>query len=130
MRIPKAIAALGVLVALAACNGGPTAVAGSCVNTPVVQANGAVFTTRGPAAAAEAGAVVAVVARERGCDTPVITVSDSAAPRPRAPWVDGDAFLLGVGTRLYARVGSEPGTELVAERTPGEWVRLAVKGVD
>ncbi len=130
MRISKPIAALGILVALAACNGGPTAVAGLCVNSPVVHANGAVFTTRGPATAADAGAVVAVVARERGCDTPVITVADSAPPRPRAPWVDGDAFLLSVGTRLYSRVGSEPGTELVAERTPGEWVRMAVKGVE
>ncbi len=130
MRVSTSIAPLGILVALAACNAGPTAVAGSCVNSPVVQANGAVFTTRGPATAAEAGAVVAMVARERGCDTTVVTVADSAAPRPRAPWVDGDAFLLSVGTRLYARVGSEPGTELVAERTPGEWVRMVVKGVE
>jgi hypothetical protein len=132
MRITTSAAALGILIAMAACAGGLTTPSGLCTGEPVVQANGAVFMARGPATAAEAGALFSVVARERiGCDDVVITVTDSAAPRRRHdPWVDGDASMLRAGTELYERVGSVPGTELVAQRAPGEWVRLAVKGVE
>lgn len=132
MRISTYVAALGTLLAVAACTGGVTTPAGLCTGEPVVRANGAVFTARGPATAAEAGALFSVVARERtGCDDVIITVADSAAPRRRHdPWVDGDASMLKAGTELYQRVGGVPGQELVAQRAPGEWIRLAVQGIE
>jgi hypothetical protein len=132
MRISTSVAALGILLAVAACNGGVTTPSGLCTGDPVVRANGAVFTTRGPATAAEAGALFSVVTRERtGCNDVVVTVADSAAPRSRHdPWVDGDASMLRAGTELYQRVGGVPGQEIVAQRSPGEWVRLAVQGIE
>lgn len=132
MRITTSVAALGILLAAAACNGGVTTPVGLCTGEPVVRANGATFTTRGPATAAEAGALFSVVARERtGCDDVIITVADSAAPRQRQdPWVDGDASMLRAGTELYQRVGGVPGKELVAQRASGEWVRLAAQGIE
>lgn len=131
MRISTFVPVLAALLALA-CEGGVTTPSGLCSGQPVVRANGATFTARGPATAAEAGALFAVVARERtGCNDVIIIVTDSAAPRRRAdPWVDGDASMLRVGTELYERVGGVPGQELVAQRAPGDWVRLAVPGVD
>lgn len=133
MRIPSSVAALGILVALAACGkGGVTTPSGLCIGDPVLRANGANYIGRGPATAAEAGALVTVVARERSsaCNDVIITVADSAAPRRRHdPWVDGDASMLRVGTQVYERVGGVPGQELVAQRSPGEWVRLVVQGV-
>jgi hypothetical protein len=130
MRITTPVAALGILVAMAACTGGLTTPSGSCSGAPVVRANGAVFAASGPASADEAGALFAVVARERACESPPVTVADSAPPRPREPWVDGDGYMLKAGTRLYERVGSKPGQELVAERAPGEWVRLMREGIE
>jgi len=134
MRITTYAAVLAILAAAACGGGGPTVPSGLCTGEAVVRVNGAVFTGRGSgsATAAEAGALVTTVARERAwrCDDVVITVTDGAAPRPRHdPWVDGDAMLLKAGTRLYERVGSEPGQELVAERAAGDWVRLVRQGV-
>lgn len=132
MRISTSVAALGILLAAAACNGGVTTPAGLCTGQPVARVNGAVYTARGPATASEAGALFSVVKRERtGCDDVIIIVADSAAPRPRHdPWVDGDASMLRAGTELYQRVGGVPGQELVAQSAMGEWVRLAVQGVE
>ncbi len=133
MRITMSATVLGILAVVACGQGGPTAPSGSCIGDPVVRVNGALFTGRGPgsATAADAGALVTVVTRERGgCNDVVIMVTDSAAPRRRSdPWEDGHASMLRVGTRVYERVGSEPGLELVAERAPGEWVRLVLHGV-
>ena len=128
MRLTTSVAALGIVVALAACNGGVTTPSGLCSGAPVVRANGAVFAAGGPASADEAGALFATVTRERVCESPPVTVTDSAPPRPREPWVDGDGYMLKVGTRLYQRVGSKPGQELVAEVKAGEWVRLVREG--
>jgi hypothetical protein len=132
MRISTYVAALGIVLAVAACNGGVTTPAASCSGQPVVRANGAIFTTRGPATASEAGELFSVVKRERiGCNDVIITVTDSAAPRSlHDPWVDGDASMLSAGTELYQRVGGVPGQDLVAQSALGGWVRLAVQGID
>lgn len=132
MRNPTAAAALITLFALGACRQEPTGPQASCSGAPVVQAQGTIFVATGPAAASDAGAVYAVVTRERSdaCNDVIVTVTDSAAidndPAASQPWVDGDATGLKSGTPLYVRVGTQPGEELVAERSPGEWVLLAV----
>ncbi|HEY0154299.1 MAG TPA: hypothetical protein VGB92_19965 [Longimicrobium sp.] len=131
MRISTYVAALGILLAVAACNGGVTTPAGLCSGQPVAQVNGAIYVTRGQATAAEAGALFSVVKRERTkCDDVIMTVTDSAAPRPRyAPWVDGDASMLKAGSELYQRVGAVPGQELVAQSALGEWVWLSAQRI-
>lgn len=130
MRLSRAAAAFAAIVVIAACAGGEaTGPAGSCIGM-FARAQGATYYPHADYAGApkpsEAGALFAVVQRERKCEMPPVTVTDSAYPvyKHDGPVVDGDAMLLRVGTRLYMRVGSEPGQELVAEYAPGEWVRL------
>jgi|GEM_PF-5285444 len=127
MHNSTAAAALITFLALGACQQGPMSSQASCSGEPVVQARGAIYMSNGTTAtAADAGALFAVVTHEHtGCNDVIITVTDSAAPaRTDVPWADGHAYMLSPGTPLYERVGAEPGTQLVAERSPGEWVGL------
>lgn len=127
MRNAISAAALAALVAVGACSIEATMPEALCTGDPAVQAHGAFFTAVGPAAATEAGPLYVVVTREHtGCQDGTVTVTDSAAPSPSLAWVDGDAFRLSAGTPVYVRVGTPPGQELVAERAPGEWIRLVL----
>ena len=128
MRGRTSFATLAAILALAACAGGATGPAALCAPA-VVQARGATFAWADLTTPAEAGELYAVVQRERACEDVIVTVADSAyTPRQRNPWLDGDAMGLTVGTQLYVRVGSEPGQELVAEQSPGRWIRLTRLG--
>ena len=130
MRGRTSFATLAAILALAACAGGPTEPARACIGG-LVQAGGAIYhLAMTPVTAAEAGELYVVVQRERGCeDGGAMTVADSAyTPGQPEPWRDGDANSLPVGTRLYLRVGTEPGQELVAEHSSGTWLRFVRDG--
>lgn len=119
-----AAAALAALLTAGGCSEVTIAPAGLCVHA--VQAQGTIFVldVSATATAAEAGALFAVVQRERNeCihGMPVTVTDSTPPPPPREPWVDGDAFGIPAGTRLYERVGPEPGQQLVAEISPGTW---------
>ena len=127
MRLSRGAAAIVALVVIAACAGGEDTLTGASCPPPMVHAQGIWYGFAGSASPGEAGAIVGVVQRERSsrCNDTVVTVTGSPNPTPSTsrsePWVDGDASGLRVGTRLYARVGSEPGQQIVAELGDGRW---------
>ena len=128
MRLSRA-AACAALMAIAACAGGDATGPAALCPGMIARVQGADYHWAGSAAPGEAGPVFDVVKRERKCVDVIGTVTDSVNPvfEHEGPVVDGDAMLLAAGTRLHVRLGTEPGQELVAERSPGEWVRLARK---
>jgi hypothetical protein len=125
MRLSRAAAAVAAVVAIAACAGGEATVPEALCPPPMVRAQGNWYDFAGGTNAGEAGAIVGVVQRAHRCNDTVVTVTDSVNPTPSTsksePWVDGDAGGLPVGTRLYERVGSVAGQEIVAEMGGGHW---------
>ncbi len=116
-----AIATLCAGLAAAACSPGTVEPAGLCIKAAVVL-QGRVFSSNGePASPSDIGPLFGTVTRQReSCEDVFVTVTDSAYPPPRQPWIDGDAGGVAAGTPFYVKLGTEPGTVLIAESLTGE----------